>query len=63
MNYKREPAGPAEKERIRAEIEAQVREYLRRGGQINEVTVSQRPQVRAIGETWSLPFDEGLPGS
>ena len=60
MNYKREPAGPAEKERIRAEIEAQVREYLRRGGRINEVTGLQLNQVRAIGETWSVPFDESL---
>lgn len=63
MGDRNETSTMAHKERIRREIEAQVQEYLNRGGRINEIGCSQRSGVKAIGETWALPFGEGLPGS
>jgi hypothetical protein len=48
-------AGPAElveKERIRLHINAQVEEFLRRGGAIEVVTVRARPTVTGAGSDW-----------
>jgi hypothetical protein len=41
-----------EKDRIRLEINAQVEEFLRRGGAIEEVTGSRKPAMAGAGNAW-----------
>lgn len=41
-----------EKERIRLQINAQVEEFLRRGGAIEVVTLNARPAVAEVGNAW-----------
>ena len=43
---------PPEKERIRAEIERQVEEFLRRGGQISVFDNTSRESRVTIGSVW-----------
>jgi hypothetical protein len=44
-----------EKERIRLKINAQVEEFLRRGGAIEVVTVNTRPTTADVGSRWDDP--------
>lgn len=46
------PAELVEKERIRLQINAQVEEFLRRGGAIDVVTDNSRPAVAMGGTGW-----------
>jgi hypothetical protein len=46
-----------EKERIRLQINAQVEEFLRRGGAIEVVTLSAKPAMADVGSVWE--DDEG----
>jgi hypothetical protein len=46
-----------EKERIRLQINAQVEEFLRRGGAIEVVTLSAKPAIADVGSVWE--DDEG----
>ncbi len=43
---------PSEKNRMREEIDAQIREYLQRGGKIDILLANQRQQDTAIGSVW-----------
>lgn len=52
-----------EKERIRLQINAQVEEFLRRGGAIDVVTNNARPAMADVGNAWDdqeehTPFSE-----
>jgi hypothetical protein len=47
-----------EKERIRLQINAQVEEFLRRGGAIEVVTLSAKPAVADVGSVWEDEADE-----
>jgi hypothetical protein len=46
------PSELIEKERIRLQINAQVEEFLRRGGAIEVVTLNTRPAVADVGSVW-----------
>lgn len=46
------PMELVEKERIRLQINAQVEEFLRRGGAIEVVTVRARPTMTEGGSDW-----------
>lgn len=46
---------------MRAEIDAQVREYLRRGGRIRVVSTQLRKDTHAIGGVWRGQFDDSFP--
>ena len=43
------PSEPAEKERIRLQINAQVEEFLRRGGAIDVITENRRSSMSVTG--------------
>ena len=48
-------SGPSEligKERIRLQINAQVEEFLRRGGAIELVAINAKPAVADVGIVW-----------
>lgn len=47
----------SEKNRIRDEIDAQIREYLQRGGKIDVLTGNQDSRRRAVGCVWHGPED------
>jgi len=46
------PVELIEKERIRLQINAQVEEFLRRGGAIDVITDNARPAVTMAGSVW-----------
>lgn len=46
------PSELIEKERIRLQINAQVEEFLRRGGAIEVVTENSRPAAAIVGSVW-----------
>ena len=46
------PSELIEKERIRLQINAQVEEFLRRGGAIEVVSVSAKPAAAIVGSAW-----------
>lgn len=46
-----------EKERIRAEIDAQVQEFLARGGRIETVVGNARGDNNLIGGVWHNPME------
>jgi len=46
------PSELIEKERIRLQINAQVEEFLRRGGAIEVVTLNAKPAVADVGIVW-----------
>ncbi len=50
-----------EKERMRAEIEAQIREYLSRGGRISVVSTQLRTDSKVVGGVWRGQFDDAFP--
>lgn len=50
-----------EKARMRAEIEAQIREYLNRGGRISVVSTQLRTDSNVIGGVWRGQFDDAFP--
>ncbi len=50
------PASEHEKERMRAEIDSQVEEFLRRGGKIDVLT-SERAGGSDIGSVWHQQDD------
>jgi len=55
MNWNNRQANPGEKSRMRDEIDAQIREFLQRGGKIDVLTANQRPpRDSAIGSVWHL---------
>lgn len=60
MKKEQEAVNTPEKERIRAEIDAQVREYLRRGGRICVVSTHVRKDTHVIGGVWRGHFDASL---
>ncbi len=43
---------PVEKDRIRAEIDAQVQAFLQKGGKINVLVANQGARGTAIGSVW-----------
>ena len=43
------PSEPAEKERIRLQINAQVEEFLRRGGAIDVISANYRSSIAEVG--------------
>jgi len=47
-----------EKERIRLQINAQVEEFLRRGGAIEVVTLSAKPAMADVGSVWEDDDEE-----
>ena len=51
------PSELIEKERLRLQINAQVEEFLRRGGAIEVVTVNTRPAVADVGSVWDEQDD------
>lgn len=53
MKSRYEPSQLMEKERIRLQIDAQVEEFLRRGGAIDVVTDNSRKGPAAVGSAWS----------
>ena len=58
MNDKAQSPNSVEKDRIRSQIEAQVEQFLQRGGQI-EVMSNQRGGTEAsIGTVWQSLRDE-----
>ncbi len=55
MNWNNTRHSASEKNRIREEIDAQVREFIQRGGKIDQLSASglrQRPN--AIGSVWHI---------
>ena len=52
------PSEPAEKERIRLQINAQVEEFLRRGGAIDVITENCRSSLGVAGSVGD--YDEEL---
>lgn len=50
-----------EKERVRAEIDAQIREFLEQGGEIEVIASSSRADARVVGGVWHAPLDIQLP--
>lgn len=52
MNRGNTRSNPNEKHRMREEIDAQVREYLQRGGKIDVLLANQRQRDTAIGSVW-----------
>lgn len=46
-----------EKERVRLQINAQVEEFLRRGGAIEVVTINARPAGAVVGSVWDEQGD------
>lgn len=58
MTRRIDRTGSCEKERIRDEIDEQIREYLRKGGRIQ---VLSRPEIDMDtnrGSVWQSPFDD-----
>lgn len=49
------------KERVRAQIEAQVQEFLRGGGRIDVVSTPSKVEYSAIGDVWHNLLDFPLP--
>ena len=55
MNWNNTRHNSSEKNRIREEIDAQVREFIRRGGKIDQLgTSGLRQQPDAIGSVWHI---------
>lgn len=52
MNRKDEQTRIHEKNRIRDEIDAQVRHYLQQGGKIDVLSANNRAPGQAIGSVW-----------
>lgn len=46
---------------MRAEIDAHIREYLRKGGQISVVSTQLRTDSNVIGGVWRGQFDDAFP--
>jgi len=46
---------------MRAEIEAQIREYLSRGGRISVVSTQLRTDSKVVGGVWRGQFDDAFP--
>lgn len=61
MKTEAKPANCHEKERMRAEIDAHIREYLRKGGQISVVSTQLRTDSNVIGGVWRGQFDDAFP--
>lgn len=58
MKTKPAPSSIFEKDRIRHEINSQVEDFLRAGGQINVLTDTNRTtRMRSVGSAWSDPDD------
>ena len=52
MNRKDEQTRISEKDRIRDEIDAQIRQYLQQGGKIDVLSANNRTPGQAIGSVW-----------
>ncbi|MEM0954625.1 MAG: hypothetical protein AAGI24_10845 [Pseudomonadota bacterium] len=52
-----------EKQRMRAEIDDQVAEFLRRGGKINVLTNESSQTANQLGSVWHAPDDVNPLGS
>jgi len=61
MHIQRSVGNRHEKERVRAEIDAQIREFLELGGEIEVVASSSRADARVVGGVWHGPLDIPLP--
>ena len=58
VKHRPEPSSTLEKERIRNEINEQVDDFLRSGGQINVLTNnSKSSRFSSVGSVWSDPDD------
>lgn len=60
MGQERDKINVTEKNRIRDEIDEQVRDYLRRGGKIDVLSVNQNSTGNAMGSVWH--GSEDMPG-
>lgn len=60
MNRKDEQSRISEKNRIRDEIDAQIRQYLQQGGKIDVLSANNRNTGRTIGSVWHGSDD--IPG-
>ena len=60
MNRKHDKTSISEKNRIRDEIDEQIREYLRQGGKIDVLSANYRNPRSAIGSVWHGSDD--IPG-
>jgi len=54
MNWSNQRENPGEKTRIREEIDAQVREFLQRGGKIDILATNPRLQGNSVGSVWHM---------
>jgi len=52
MNHNNHRAGAHEKNRVRDEIAAQIRDFLQRGGKIDVLTNGQGDKRNTIGSAW-----------
>ena len=57
MNRNSDKSSVTEKNRMRDEIDEQIREYLKQGGKIDVLTGNQRDPRNAIGSVWHGPED------
>lgn len=62
MNRKDDTNISVEKSRIRAEIEAQVQEFLKDGGRINVLGAAESCQYNGAGRLWHEPNESGSRG-
>ena len=60
MNREDDKTNIGEKNRIRDEIDEQIREYLQQGGKIDVLGANDRPPQNAIGSVWHGSDD--IPG-
>ncbi len=54
--HERNGSSPSEKNRMRDEIDAQITEYLQKGGHI-EVINDSNPRRTPVGSVWDQPYD------
>lgn len=54
MEHNNHPVKSSEKSRMRDEIDAQIRDYLQRGGKIDVLTASERTHRAATGPVWDI---------
>jgi len=58
MTKKIDSSGSCEKERIRDEIDEQIREYLRKGGRIQVLSRPETDMDTKRGSVWQPTFDD-----
>ena len=61
MHSHRSVGNRYEKERVRAEIDTQIRECLEQGGEMEVVASNCRAEARVVGGVWLGPLDIPLP--